>query len=326
VTPAAVSQHVRVLEEFLGVVLFNRIKGKLVLTDRGQESLPRVTEAFDKLAEVILGLKSNECKGVLTVSVAPSLASKWLIRRLKRFHDAFPDIDLRLVVNADVVDFHKGAVDIAICYGNRSYVGLLTQTLLPNRVFAVCSPRLVNGQHPITMPEDLQFHTLLHFLAADYEGCPTWKSWLDAASVTDIEWWRGPQFSQSSLMLDATIAGQGVALTKEPLVEFDLHAGTLVKPFALSLPAAFSYNIVSTRESANVPKVRSFIDWVMFEAAAPNGSASTAKNRSPDGVTGRSRVLSDSKEGFENHGRIARQGHTPDRKTGMSPSVTKDVN
>ena len=267
VTAAAVSQQVKVLEEFLGVVLFNRVRGRLILTDRGRESVPRVTEAFDKLADVILGLKSDECKGVLTVIVAPSLAAKWLVPRLNRFQKACPDIDLRIVGTADVVDFHKGSIDIAICYGNRSYTGLLTQTLFPIQVFPVCSPKLLHGDYPIRSVNELRPHTLLHFLPAEYEGCPTWKSWLAAAGAEGIEWWRGPQFSQSSLMLDAAIAGHGVALAKEPLARIDLSAGSLVRLFELSLPTEFSYNIVTTRESANAPKVRSFVDWVMFEAA-----------------------------------------------------------
>ena len=271
VTPAAVSQQVKILEEFLGVALFNRVKGKLVLTDRGRESVPRVTEAFDKLSDVILGLKSDECKGVLTVNVAPSLATKWLVPRLSRFQRACPDIDLRIVVTADVVDFHKGAVDVAICYGNRNYTGLLTQTLFPIQVFPVCSPKLLAGGTTIRTVGDLRGQTLLHFLPAEYEGCPTWKAWLEAAGADGIEWWRGPQFSQSSLMLDAAIAGQGVALAKEPLTQLDLSSGALIRLFELSLPTEFAYNVISTRESAAAPKARTFVDWLMLEAAASGG-------------------------------------------------------
>lgn len=267
VSPAAVSQQVRLLEDFLNVVLFNRVKGRLVLTDRGRESLPRVTEAFDELSEVILGLRSAEHKGVLTVNVAPSLATKWLIPRLNRFQHAFPDIDLRIVTTDDLVDFHKGAIDVAICYGNRHYSGLPTQMLLPIRVFPVCSPALLSDRHPIRTMADLRFHTLLHFLLADYEGCPTWKMWLQAASVSGVEWWRGPQFSHSSLMLDAAVAGQGVALAKEPLAQFDLRSGALATLSDVSLPAEFAYHLVATREGARSPKVRCFVDWIMFEAA-----------------------------------------------------------
>lgn len=266
VTQAAVSHQVKSLEEYLGIKLFRRFNRSLLLTDEGQAYLPTMTKAFDLMSDATARLAKKDPSGPLTVSVLPSFAARWLVPRLGRFRRAHPEIDLRIDPAAEMVDFGRGDVDVGIRYGRGDYPGLRADRLMAEDIFPVCSPALMAGEHPLDDPEDLAYHTLLHD-----DGHGDWRTWLLAAQVETVDPNRGTVFTDSSMLIEAAKRGQGVALARSVLAQDELDAGTLVRPFGQSVPAAFAYYMVCPEDVAEQPKIKAFRQWVLAEARGEMG-------------------------------------------------------
>ena len=268
VTPGAISQQIKALEDFVGGPLFRRRGRALLLTDDAQASLPALRQAFDRLAEAAQALSASGDRGKrLAVSCAPSFASKWLVPRIDSFHEAHPDIEVWISADMELADFSKGDVDIAIRYGRGEYPGLRVERLLSEKVVPVCSPQLLISDPPLKCLDDLQHHTLLHDGSPDYdESCPTWTMWLKAADVEGVDGSRGPRFNQSSLVIEAAVAGRGVALAKNALARADLEAARLAIPFDLSVPIDFAYYLAWSPGKEESPAIKAFREWVSAEA------------------------------------------------------------
>jgi LysR family transcriptional regulator, glycine cleavage system transcriptional activator len=268
VTAAAVGQQVRQLEAYLGCALFERHARALRLTAPGLALLPGLSEGFERIVEALALLATNEADGPLTVSVTPSFAAKWLVPRLENFNAAHPGIDVRLSATMALVDFAAEDFDCSIRYGAGAYPGLVVEKLLAEAVFPVCSPSLLAGAEPLDRPAALRHHTLLHDESPDRDAsCPDWRMWLGAAGVGDVNAAQGPRFNQSSLVLEAAIAGQGVALAKAQLAEADLKARRLVRPFGAARRVEFAYYFVSPPNRSALPKVEAFRRWLRSETA-----------------------------------------------------------
>lgn len=276
VTQAAVSHQVRGLEEHLGLRLFRRGGRSLSLTDEGQTYYPAVRAALDGLAEATAQLRAREERQTLTVSVLPSFAARWLVPRLGRFREAQPGIDVRVAPDPDVADFAGDDVDVGIRYGRGSYPGLASHRLMDEEVFPVCSPRLLAGPHPLREPADLRHHTLLHD-----ETRGDWRTWLLAAGVSDVDPTRGPLFVDSSMLVQAAVEAQGVALARRVLAREDLAAGRLVRVLDKPLPRDFAYHIVYPDRSGADARVAAFRDWLLAEAEAETDHASGAPGNAP---------------------------------------------
>ncbi len=272
VTHGAVSRQVKALEDALGVKLFRRLNRALRLTDEGQAYARTVRELLERLKEASERLRTREEKGGLTVSTTFSFTNKWLMPRLVRFRARHPEIDVRLQANDQLVDFARENVDLVIRYGRGRYPGLMAERLIADDYVPVSSPTLLRGPHPLRKPADLKHHTLLHeenALRLDAQGEATevgWAMWLKAARVEGVDASRGPIFSHSSMVLQAAINGEGVALGRTALIAEDLAAGRLVKPFELLLKVPLAYYIVAPPRALERPKVRAFRDWLLAEA------------------------------------------------------------
>ncbi len=267
VTPAAISHQIKGLEAFLGVALFRRARRTIWLTEAGQAAIPDLRAAFDHLGAAVDRIRGLDFSGVITVSAAPSFAAKWLVPRLEGFRVANPEIDARVTASVDLVDFHRDQVDIGVRYGSGRYPGLCVDLLLTEEVVPVCSPGLRDGGPPLQSPDDLQHYTLIHDDTALAGGAlPDWRMWLLAAGARAVDWTRGPRYSPSSVVIQAAIDGQGVALVGSVLVDADLTAGRLIRPFELTVPVDFAYYVVSPQATADRPKVRAFRDWLLAEA------------------------------------------------------------
>jgi LysR family transcriptional regulator, glycine cleavage system transcriptional activator len=292
VTPAAVSHQVKMLEDHMGVALFQRVNRQLVLTEAGAACLPGIRSSFEGLASAVDSISVAGRSGVLTVSVAPSLAGKWLLPRLERFKAMHPEIDVRVSASMQLVDFAGGEIDVAIRFGIGRYSGLRSERLVSEAVVPVCSPKLLEGPHPLRSPADVGFHTLLHDDTPDDDAsCPSWEMWLKAAGVDGVDASRGPRFNQSSLVLEAAILGQGIALAKSTIAAVDLAEGRVVKPFELTLPLEFAYYIVTPESKTLMPKVDLFIRWLKEEVAPAVATSAPARPaarlRSMPGTTDR---------------------------------------
>jgi LysR family glycine cleavage system transcriptional activator len=267
VTPAAVSHQVKGLETYLGVKLFRRVNRSLLLTDAGQACLPGLHEGFDRLAEAMEAVRVQDDSSPFTVTVPPSFGAKWLVTRLDRFRQKHPGYDVRLDASMRLVDLMREGVDIAVRYGAGHYQGMRVDCLMDEVAIPVCSPRLLTGEDPLRVPEDLCRHTLIHHTAPyQDDSYPDWRMWLQAAGVNACDLGRGPTFSMASMAVEAAIDGQGVALVGNVLVADDIAAGRLVRPFALSFPVLFAYYIVSPLVTAERPRVVAFREWLLEEA------------------------------------------------------------
>jgi LysR family transcriptional regulator, glycine cleavage system transcriptional activator len=269
VTPAAVSHQIHALEADLGVRLFHRRNRAIELTASARVLLPGLSDAFAEINASLRRLRAHNDTGTLTVTASPSFAAKWLVLRLHRFQERYPDIDVRISANDDVVDLTRGDFDIAIRYGTGRYPGLTVELLLENEVFPACSPLLLETGPPLRTPEDLSHHALIHDQAVDRDPlAPTWAMWLKAAGATGVPPASGLTFSVGYMALDAAIAGHGVALAYSTIAAADLAAGRLVRLFSLALPDLFAYYIVTAPGALERPKVRAFRDWLRQEADA----------------------------------------------------------
>jgi LysR family glycine cleavage system transcriptional activator len=266
VTQAAIGHQVKTLEEHLGLTLFRRLNRRLVLTEAGQLYLPVLREAFDAVAAGTARLGQDRESGALNISVLPSFAAKWLLPRLSRFRDRYPDIDVMVSANNRLIDFADGTYEMGIRYGLGDYPGLRTELLLQDEVFPVCSPKLTEGEHPLRTPADLKHHTLLHDEVSRHDESPDWRNWLKAAGIEGIDYQRGPGFSDSSMVIEAAAAGQGVALGHRWLAAADLEGGRVVMPFGPVVPSRFAYYLVSPLAVAEHRRVRLFRAWLLEEA------------------------------------------------------------
>jgi len=271
VTPAAVSHQIKALEADLGVSLLRRLKGKFVLTETAQAALPLLSGGFDQIAEAARRMRLDETQRFLTISVSPTFAVTWLVRRLGSFSAAFPEIDVRLQTTNAITDFSSDGVDIAIRFGAGDYPGEQAIRLFDEEIFPVCSPLLFDRGPPLDRPADLAGHNLLHveWTWSMTRGEPLdWQMWLRAAGAGEVDAQRGPRFSNAGLALQAAIEGLGPALGSEALVGDELAAGRLVRPFDVALPVNFAYYLVYPEDTAERPKVASFRHWILSEIAA----------------------------------------------------------
>jgi LysR family glycine cleavage system transcriptional activator len=263
VTQGAISQQVKSLEDDLGLKLFQREHQKLTITDAGRNYLEVVRDAFDRLSMGTERLLKRHTAGLLNVSTSPNFAAKWLVHRLGRFSEAHPEIDLRISASIQHVDFAREEVDIAVRHGDGRWPGLQVTRLCVEELFPVCSPGLLRAAKPLAKPQDLRRHALLHANDATH-----WALWLDRAGVSGVDVDRGVVFSQASMAIDAAIQGQGVAMARTALAAWDLLEGRLVRPFSLGLEAPFALWIVCPKATAELPKITTFRQWLLDEAAS----------------------------------------------------------
>ena len=263
VTQAAISHQVKSLEKYLGLKLFRRLNRTLLLTDAGQLYLPPLTDAFEGITRATHRLRQHLGRARLTVSVLPSFAAGWLVPRLGRFRQRCPDVDLRIDPTNSLTDFRRDDVELGILYGRGNYPGLRTDRLMREEFFPVCSPRLLEGPAPLRDPADLTHHTLLHD-----DMTVDWRTWLLAAGVEGVDAERGITVTDSSMLLRAAIAGQGVALARSVLAADEIASGRLVRPFDVDVPTEYAYYLAYPEKSADQPNVVAFREWILEEARA----------------------------------------------------------
>lgn len=268
VTQGAVSQQVRALEELLKIKLFIRQPRGLSLTDEGRKYLSPIRRAFDMMAEATNGLAPHH--PVVTISSTPSFATKWLVPKLGDFARDHPDIRLRLDASNTRANFQSDGVDIAIRQGRPPFgAGLEAQPLFAGELIAVCHPDLAQGPHPIRTANDLLDHVLLE----DSHG--QWPLFLEEAladlPVSAMKTIKTMTFSQTSLAIDAAIAGQGIALANRAFVEADLRAKLLCQPLAFSTKSAEGFFVVSARQPRQAGLVATVREWLVAQVARPGG-------------------------------------------------------
>lgn len=272
VTPAAVGQLVRSLEQWLGTLLFHRGtsgRARLAPTEAARRALPEIRAGFDRLSLGVSLLEEGSPNGVLTVTVSPAFAAKWLLPRIERFQAAWPETDVRLDVSIEILDFVTRGIDVGVRYGAGRWPGLAAEKLMDEDIYPVCSPALLRRHRRLRKPSDLADLRLIHDLSVDARsGFATWSGWLKHAGA-NIETKRGLRINNSAAVLQAAIDGQGVALARSPMARDDLAAGRLVRLFPeIEFASALAYYVVFRPECATLPRLVAFRDWLITEASA----------------------------------------------------------
>jgi LysR family glycine cleavage system transcriptional activator len=265
VTPAAISQHVRTVEDAMGVQLFARSTHGVSLTAQGSRVFPGIREGFARLADAIERLEAREFENVVRVSAPPSFASRWLLPRIHRFVRQQPTLTPSIDASALLADFAADNIDVAVRYGGGEYPGLRSRLLVEEHVFPVCSPALLRHADEVLPLHAIAAMPLIHDTLAGTQGLPSWADWLRRHGVRHPHADSGGLELSSALAIEAAVEGHGVALGRRVIVADDLAIGRLARPFREWDPVGSGYYLVTP--SAPVPeRVRAFIDWIESEA------------------------------------------------------------
>lgn len=267
VTAGAVSRQIQTLEDDLGVVLFRRMTRRIALTEEGAALHQVVSRALAELTREADRLRTLGSVPRLTISTSVSFASKWFAPRLHRLMERLPDVDIRLEVSDVNVDLTDGRVDAALRYGTGAYPGTASERILEETMSPVCSLDYRGRTGGLAEPSDLTRCTLLNeqrVLHHDW-ALPNWEHWFAVAGVAGLRS-RGPTLSHGSLIIEAALRGEGVALGRSVLVAEDVAAGRLVEPFPdIRLPAGRGYDFVYRPSDEDDPRIAALRDWLKEE-------------------------------------------------------------
>ncbi len=263
VSPGAISQQIKNLEDRLAVRLFTRTNREVELTDAGRALFDRLSPLFDEVEEIWSNAPGASRRLTrLTVSTTASFASAWLVPRLGHFKALYPDIEVAIDSSQRVLDLRREYVDVAIRHGLGSYPGHDAFKIWTPEMVPVCSPALLSPDRPITRPE----HCLAYPLLQDSDRAD-WALWLRAHGIEDKRAQRGTSLSDESLLVKAAIAGQGIALVRDIYVRDEIAAGRLVRALDLPWPTQFAYYVVCSSQRKDEWRIAAFRDWVKKEMA-----------------------------------------------------------
>jgi LysR family transcriptional regulator, glycine cleavage system transcriptional activator len=267
ITQSAVSRQIKALEDHLGVRLFERRPRALALTESGQ-ALHRISaDVLERLQAATDQVRAASRTRQLSLTTTTGFASLWLIPRLQRFTSLNPDIDVRISATTDTLNLERSLIDLAIRYCRPEDAPEGAVHLFGDEMVPVCAPALLRDRaRPLKRPHDLAHHVLLHY---DYPGAHRlymdWGTWLTSLGIGDLKSAGALHFSQYEQMIQAAIAGQGVALGRQPLVNELIQAGALAAPFKQSVVGSRSYFVIESPFAAGKPYVRDFAAWLIEE-------------------------------------------------------------
>jgi LysR family glycine cleavage system transcriptional activator len=280
VTHWAIGKQVKLLEEWLGVPLFERRSRGVALTDEGAELLRDVSAAFFRLSEATAKLRRSEMtrplSGLIKVNVQPSFALRWLFPRLPAFQELYPNIDVRISTTSRKLQYVGTAFDIGVRSAPEKKAGLRSEPLMSDRRRPACNPTLLR-RFPIEGVHDLRHHTILHSATTR----PAWSHWLTAAGNPDLRTFRQMEFEHVYQQLQAAVEGLGVALASMPLIDGDIAAGRLVCPIPAPMWNAGNYELVTNEDRMGIPAVRAFRDWIRAAAGKSGGISNAYKRGMP---------------------------------------------
>lgn len=267
VTQSAVSRQIKALEDHLGIKLFTRMNRALKLTAQGDTLFATAQSVMRQVEDATARLAGGGDERMLTVTTTVSFASLWLVPRLARFRKVQPGIDVRLAATNDVSSLERERIDIAIrfCEPRAAPAGALSLT--GEEVFPVCSPALeLDRARPLKKPADLARHVMLHYddPAGQYPWL-AWNQWLEAFNLAELKAAGVARYSHYDQVIQAAIAGEGVALGRTPLVLRFLKSGALVAPFQDRIGSTREYFVIVSPHAAQRPQVKHFVAWLQQE-------------------------------------------------------------
>lgn len=294
VTQSAISRQVRALEEHLQRKLFIRLTRKIELTEEGQSFYEAIRKAFEQIEEASAIAIGRRARTVLTISVLPTVASLWLMPRLSSFWQSNRDIEVRIVVSTEPVDFQAQQVDMAIkvgplpgkCYQAKQlelgiggemvkeWRGVQADMLFPDVLVPICSKHLLERGAPLKEHADLQWHTLIHTAIRRH----AWRDWLSAHDVHFDTRKNAIDFGQYFMSLQAARDGEGVALIPSILVDsFDLNT-ELVRPFPTTLASAGEYYLLTQKARYEERAIKRFRQWILTQTAISTSGSTPSES------------------------------------------------
>ncbi len=265
VTQGAISRHVKLLEEHLGVALFRRRPQGISASEAGLQLLPELSAAFGRIGRA--ARRTAESGRELRVMASPSFASRWLVPHLPSYQNRHPGWRITLGLFLQHHDGFAGSgFDVGITWIEGSEAprpASSTLLLWQEALTPVCSPALLQDGPPLTKPADLAGHMLLH----PTQGRQDWRKWLTAAGLHEIDADGGQTFSTLDMAVGAAVGGMGVAIADLNLIRGELASGKLVAPFDLVIEDGSGYFVLTDASRVNEPKIATFRDWILAEAA-----------------------------------------------------------
>lgn len=272
VTPAAVGQMVRSLEDWVGYPLFKRTRSgaeRLAPCDEARAALGDIAQGLDHLEAGLKKLRGRMARSVVVVTASQAFVANWLISRLDEFSSAYPNIDVRLDVSDRLIDLAQGEADIGIRCGLGSWKAVKATHLMDEEIVAVCHHRLLPKDAEVTASW-IAGQTLIHDGMPHPGGeFPTWSAWLLRLGANVPPGDRGLKINSTAAVIQAAIAGRGVALVRKALVEHELESGRLVHLMANNRwPVKWAYYAVASAKALRRSEVGAFHDWLMRAAAS----------------------------------------------------------
>ena len=276
VTPGAVSQQIRLLENFLGVALFDRESTGLRPTALGQLYHAHVARGFECFHIAHANLQAAQHGPHLTLSTFPSVATHWFASRLDKWHTLSPGVRVHIEATDREPKRGESSADIRMTCGTPPADGVHHHLLFTDRVTPVCSPSLLREDCRMEQPADLLNYPLVHVeWGWNDRSPPTWGDWLRAAGVPVPDTLAPLTYSLSGMAVDAALRGRGVSLGQGLFSADSLKQGQLIAPFRISLPMPYPYYLVWQAGALDTPGARQFLDWLIEEAAQTYREIST---------------------------------------------------
>lgn len=263
VTQGAVSRHVSLLEDWLGVKLFLRTSRGIELTRKGETYIRALSNVFDQIDDATRELRDEADGAVLRLKLPPTFAMRWLVPRLTRFHRQHPRIAIQIVTSHEPANFRLEDIDVSVHSHPYPPEGQGHQRLFREVLMPVCSPALLEHGPALAEPRDLARHTLLSSRNRPMD----WSRWLVEAGLTELDTSGRVDFDNAALAYQAAIDKLGVMIAVRALVDDDLKSGKLVAPFGLQVSTAGAYYLASSVAVAKSPQLMAFEAWLMDEAA-----------------------------------------------------------
>lgn len=275
VTPPAVGQLVRSLEDWVGYPLFRRTRSgteRLTSVDEAKEALEDISQGLDLLKSGLRKLRGRKARTVVVVTASQALVANWLLGRLDDFTTRHPNIDVRLDVSDRVIDLAQGEADIGIRCGLGNWKGVRSTLLMGEEIIAVCNRTLLPGDHAVT-PGWIMRQTLIHDGTPHVGGdFPSWGQWLVRAGANQAPSDGGLKINSTAAVIHAAVTAKGVALVRKALVAQEVESGRLVHLMPeVSWPVKWAYYAVAAPKALRRYEVSSFHDWLATQV--PVGSA-----------------------------------------------------
>ncbi|MCV2866649.1 LysR substrate-binding domain-containing protein [Albidovulum sediminicola] len=267
-TQSAVSRQIKALEDELGLPLFRRLHRAIEPTAEGQRLYEAVTRGLQEIETCVSGLTAAAENPQITVAASVAFSYFWLMPRLERFAARHPEIDLRVLATDQRVDLRQEGVDVAIFYGEGRWEGVRTHLLFGERVYPVCSPAYQRTHPELGTASDMLDQTLLHLDGGgNIWGGVDWRVWLLAQGVSGQPVRRGVRLNSYPMILQAALAGRGIALGWSYITDEMLADGRLVCPVDRTLETKDGYYAGALEANADLPVIASFLAWIRDEVA-----------------------------------------------------------